>query len=65
MSSIKFSERLVFKPALEILLLAWAAAAILSIFLLLSPFVPSFAGIARTLIDLLPADILAWPTYTT
>ena len=65
MSSIKFSERLVFKPALEILLLAWATIAILSILLLASPFVPSFAGIARTLVDLLPGDILAWPTYTT
>ena len=65
MSSIKFSERLVFKPALEILLLAWVTVAILSILLLASPFVPSFAGIGRTLIDLLPADSLAWPTYTT
>jgi len=65
MSSIKFSERLVFKPALEILLLAWATIAILSILLLASPFVPSLAGIGRTLIDLLPADSLAWPTYTT
>ena len=65
MSSIKFSERLVFKPALEILLLAWATVAILSVLLLLSPVVPSFAGIARTLVDLLPADTLAWPIYTT
>jgi hypothetical protein len=65
MSSIKFSERLGFKPALEILLLAWVTVAILSILLLASPFVPSFAGIGRTLIDLLPADSLAWPTYTT
>ena len=65
MSSIKFSERLVFKPALEILLLAWVMVAILSILLLASPFVPSFAGIGRTLIDLLPSDSLAWPTYTT
>jgi hypothetical protein len=65
MSSIKFSERLGFKPAFEILLLAWVTVAILSILLLASPFVPSFAGIGRTLIDLLPADSLAWPTYTT
>jgi hypothetical protein len=65
MSSTKFSERLVFKPALEALLLAWATVTILSILLLLSPFVPSFAGIGRTLVDLLPADISAWPIYTT
>jgi hypothetical protein len=65
MSLTKFSERLGFKPALEILLLAWATVTILSILLLLSPFVPSFAGIGRALVDLLPADILAWPAYTT
>jgi hypothetical protein len=65
MSSIKLSERLVFGPALQILLLAWATIAVLSILLLLGPFVPSFAGIAKTLRDLLPADVLAWPIYTT
>jgi len=65
MSSTKISERLVFEPALGIILLAWATVAMLSIFLLLGPLVPSFAGIARTLVDLLPPDISAWPIYTT
>jgi hypothetical protein len=65
MSSTKFSEKLIFEPALGVILLAWATVAILSVLLLLSPVVPSFAGIARTLVDLLPADTLAWPIYTT
>jgi ABC-type Na+ efflux pump permease subunit len=65
MSSIKFSERLAFEPGLGIVLLAWATITTLLVFLLLSIFMPSFAGIARTLSDLLPTDPLMWPIYTT
>jgi purine-cytosine permease-like protein len=62
---MKFSERLIIGPALGIILSAWATAAILLAFLLLSLFMPSFAGIARALSDLMPTDPLAWPIYTT
>jgi hypothetical protein len=53
------------ESALGFILSAWAAALILSAFLLLSLFMRSFAGFARTLSDLLPTDPSAWPIYTT
>jgi|HubBroStandDraft_3_1064219.scaffolds.fasta_scaffold2535549_2 hypothetical protein len=65
MRSIGHEERGTFGLALGIVLSIWVAEAALSIVLLLSPFVPSFAVIARALGDLLTADPLAWPIYTT
>jgi hypothetical protein len=65
MSLIQLPERSAFGPALFILLSAWATITTLSAFLLLSLFMPSFGGIARTLSDLLPTDPLMWPIYTT
>jgi hypothetical protein len=64
MSSVQPSEKQVCAPALSILLSAWAVGALL-VLLLLSLFMPDFAGIGRTLLDLLPADISVSPIYTT
>jgi hypothetical protein len=65
MRSIGHVERGIFGFALGIVLSLWVSEAALSIVLLLSPFVPSFAVIARALGGLLTADSLAWPIYTT
>jgi purine-cytosine permease-like protein len=65
LSLIQLPERSAFGPALFILLSAWATIAMLLVFLLLSLFMPSFAGIARALSDLLPTDPSVWPIYTT